>query len=548
MKADMRIRRLLAGLALVLTACSAATGPSEAPVSIVLVNGKVFTADPARPWVEAVAISGERLAAVGTTADVRKLALASTRVVDLGGRTVIPGINDAHVHVPDILRATRVDLSGTSSFREVAERLAAAARANSSGWLRGDVPFEATLLDDPAATRAGLDALLPSQPVVLILVDGHAGLLNSAALREWSISESDADPPAGWYGRDDGGRLTGWLYEYAFWKKMREAQRGLPDEEFAAALQAFAREAARLGITSVQNMSMPLLAARGVAILQKTAPTIRWRVIRFQMGEVAALTPSAGKAGPDQRIRASGIKYILDGTPIERGAAFREPYADKPGHSGRMNFRRAQIGKMIGESVKAGEPLLLHVVGDRAVSEALEELRAAGGSAARRPIRVRFEHADGISPDLLDEVKQQGVIVVQNPSHFTLAGLAEARLGERRRWYMPMRSLLERGIPVALGSDGPLNPYLNILFAVTHPVNPAEALTREQAVAAYTRGSAYAESAEGEKGTLAPGMLADLAVLSQDIFTIPLEQLPATESVLTIVGGRVIHERPQAAQ
>ena len=539
----MRIRGLLPAAVLVLASCRTATSSPETPVSLVVVNGKVFTADPARPWAEALAITGDRISAVGTTAEVRKLAGPSTRVVDLGGRTVIPGINDAHVHEPDLFRATRVDLAGARTFREVATRLAVAAAESETGWLRGEVDFEATVVDDPAATRDGLDRVVSDQPAMLVLAASHAALLNSAALREWSISDSEPDPPAGWYGRDERGRVNGWLYEHAVWKKLRDAQRVRPDEEFAAALDAFSREAARLGITTAQNMSIPLLASRGVAVLEKSAPTIRWRMIRLQMGEVAALTPAAGNVGPDQRIRASGIKYILDGTPIERGAAFREPYADEKGHSGWMNFTRAQIAKMIGESVKAGEPLLLHVVGDRAVSEALEELRAAGGSAARRPIRVRFEHADAISPDLLDEVKQQGVIVVQNPSHFTLAGLVEARLGERRRWYMPMRSLLERGIPVALGSDGPLNPYLNILFAVTHPVNPAEALTREQAVTAYTRGAAYAEDAETQKGTLAPGMLADLAVLSQDVFTVPPEQLPATESVLTIVGGRVIHER-----
>jgi predicted amidohydrolase YtcJ len=155
--------------------------------------------------------------------------------------------------------------------------------------------------------------------------------------------------------------------------------------------------------------------------------------------------------------------------------------------------------------------------------------------------RVRIEHGDGVVGDLMPRARRLGAVVVQNPTHFSLAGLIAERFGSDTPFY-PLRSLLETGIPLAIGSDGPMNPYLNLMFAALHPVHPAEALTREQAVTAYTRGSAFAEFEEGEKGTISVGKLADIAVPSQDIFAVPLDALPATESVLTLVGGKIVYD------
>jgi hypothetical protein len=197
---------------------------------------------------------------------------------------------------------------------------------------------------------------------------------------------------------------------------------------------------------------------------------------------------------------------------------------------------------MLGESLRSGDQLLVHLVGDRAVEDFLKAMTATGGPAVWSRRRVRIEHGDGLMPDLIPKAKELGVIVVQNPSHFTIGELLAKRYGpERAAHSQPFRSLMEAGIPLAIGSDGPLNRYLNIMLASNDPSRPHESLTREQAVTAYTQTSAYAEFAEKDKGRLEPGKLADLAVLSQDIFQVAPPLLPVTESVLTMVGGKIVY-------
>lgn len=214
----------------------------------------------------------------------------------------------------------------------------------------------------------------------------------------------------------------------------------------------------------------------------------------------------------------------------------RKPYADRPSTSGELNFSEREMEAMLRESLQSHDQLLVHVTGDRTIETFLNAMDATGGEKVWSKRRVRFEHGDGLMPDLIPRVKRLGVVVVHNPTHFNL-DLFEKRFGEKTQQMMPLRSLSDSGIPVALGSDGHINPYLNIMLASTFPGKPNEALTREQAVTAYTLTSAYAEFAEKEKGSLEPGKLADLAVLSQDIFTVPADALPKTESVFTLVGA-----------
>ena len=241
----------------------------------------------------------------------------------------------------------------------------------------------------------------------------------------------------------------------------------------------------------------------------------------------------------DPNVTVSGIKWILDGTPFERGAALRRPYNDRAEWRGKLNFAEAEVAAMLDESLELDQPLLLHCAGDKPVEVAFDAMEGYRTKVDWRTKRVRIEHGDGVIADLIPRAKKLGVVVVQNPSHFVDAELFRQRWGPDMQ---PLRSLLDAGIPLALGSDGPMNPFLNILFATTHPYAPTQAITREAGGHGIHAGSAFAEFAEDRKGTLAVGKLADLAVLSQDIFAVPAPELPQTRSVLTIVGGRVVFD------
>lgn len=398
--------------------------------------------------------------------------------------------------------------------------------------------------------RDSLDRVAPNHPVLLEGDWGHGTVVNSAALRRLGIGEGSTPPFAGWYERDAEGRLTGRLQEYAAWRAIRAARSALPSRAITGEFRKLATELPAFGITSIQDMSTALDPRATALALRATPLPVRMRLVAMPM-------PDSTGAGVDEwesvalrpapLVERSGTKWILDGTPIERLALMRAPYADAAPARGRLAVLPEVIRTLLaraasGEATRERQ-LLLHVAGDSTTRLVFAYMRAIAPDSVWRARRVRIEHGDWVSGELLPIARRLGVVVVQNPLHFALPpGMVEARFGRRPPALQAVRAIGAAGIPLAFGSDGPRNPYLGILLATTHPSNPSQRLTREQAVTAYTRGSAYAEFAEREKGTLAAGMLADLAVLSQDIFTVPPPRLPATSSVLTLLGGRVVHD------
>jgi len=514
---------------------------------LILLNGKIFTSNSARPYVEALAIRGELIVAAGSTKEVSALSGPQTKRVDLGGRVVIPGINDAHYHCDAEPNAFHLQFHGMDpTWSEVADQLAVAeTKAPKEALIIGDIG--PTALDHPLATGTSLDKLAPNHPVMLRTWSRHAAIVNRLGLAKLGMNEDEPDPLGGRFLRSlDNAKVTGVAFEYAAFRLHRSITALASEPEALQQMRAFLSEAARLGITSVQDMSLPVGAERCVGLLEKAPTPIRARVMRMAGTTSNARETKEGRSlprNPTPLIKMSGTKWVLDGSPIESSAAMRKPYADNSKSTGWLNFNEKEMEAMLRESLENDDQLLAHIVGDRATEAFLTAMEATGGKAVWEKRRVRIEHGDGVMPDLVSRTKDLGVVVVENPTHVTIRELLVKRYGAQRADEMqPLRSLLDAGIPLAFGSDGPNNPYLNIMLASIYPGKPKEALTREQAVIAYTLTSAYAEFAESDKGSLEPGKLADLAVLSQDIFTIPAQDLPKTESVLTLVGGRVVYD------
>jgi predicted amidohydrolase YtcJ len=537
------------GLVLALASLSA-NSQRNAP-DLILVNGKVFTSDAAHPYVEALAIRGERIVAVGSSDVIGALAGNRTRRIDLAGRVVIPGLNDAHDHLAvepkDLVEVTTRNFN--PDWAELRAALAAKAASTPAGTLL-EAGFADKVFNDLSVNRDSLDAVTADHPVALITFTGHAWILNSAGLERAGIHADVADPQGGRFERDTAGLLTGVLREYAALDAERNLADATSDADAKRSLRETLEHAAAWGITTIQDMSNEMAPERAVRLLEALPTPIRVRVMRMPGTTPAGRNVEEGRgvpAHPSALITVTGTKWMLDGVPLEftfdaRGShkGWRDlPSADELERVLPLTFPEAEMQAMLRETLRDNDSLLLHVSGYPAARAMLQQMEASGGPPVWASRRVRFEHGDGLFPDLIPQAKALGIVVVQNPTHFAVLGEDVQKVAQ------PVRSLLAAGIPVALGSDGPLNPYLNIMLAVTHPHQHSEGITREQAVIAYTRGSAYAEFAETDKGTLEPGKLADLAVLSQDIFTVPLPELPKTKALLTLVGGKVAYDAGQ---
>ena len=527
--------------------CASAGVAAAEPARTILYHGDIFTADPDAPRAQAIAIEGERIVAVGRDDEVLALVTPGTRAIDLGGRTVVPGFNDAHVHVivpQGVYVNSPAFVPGPGpTLAEMQALLAGAAAAQPPGTLLLGIVGTA-VQDDPGAGRLALDAAAPAHPVVLFAWSGHGTFFNSKAMELMGLAEDEPDPFGGDYERFPGtSSLSGVAHEYAEFGIRRRLLALLPDAALIGAYQAYAAQAVVLGVTSIQDMAPGLPHARALSVLHAADLPLRVRSICFplDLDEGCANDPDVG------RVRAAGTKWISDGTPIERRAFVGTPYADAPGEVGSFNFAPDSFLSLVGAhrtGAPARDQLLFHAVGDAAIGNILDGLEATQPARAWSRRRTRLEHADMLFAPDFARAAANGVVVVQNGTHLGLTPLWAQRLVPAVFAQLePLRSLLEHGIPLALGTDSigsPISPFVDLLFVTVHPTNPPEALTMEQAVSAYTRGSAFAEFEEQHKGTLTPGQLADLAVLSQDIFHLPPPALPATISLLTLIGGQVV--------
>jgi len=521
---------------------------------IIVHHAKVFTANPNKAWAQAVAIKGGKVMAVGT--NVQMLGFINpckTKLINAGGRTVVPGINDAHVHAlatpGALLNYQNLGfIAQGQAGPELPEVLGMIAGATASlppgTWLT--VLVGEGINQDDSATRFALDTVSPDHPVWLQMWTGHGSFVNSKALETLGIDDDAPDPMGGHFERVEGTNiLSGSVHEYAEHALRRRLLDTVPDAQLVASYKSFASAALARGITSIQDIPVGLTQARAIAVLEAANLPLRVRSICFPLSadESCSAQPAASMG---HKIDASGVKWITDGTPVERRAFVGTPYQDAPNEMGEANFSAESLEDLLLPGlggIAKKQQRLFHAVGDGAIGRVLDAVDATGGADSWSGRRVRIEHGDMLFDDNYDRLIDAGMVIVQNPLHFALPHVFSTRfVPSVRENIQPLGSLIQAGIPVAFGSDSfgaPPNPWLEIMLATMHPTRPEEAISVQEAVVAYTRTAAYAEFSDDIKGQIAPGYWADLAILSQDPFTAPPQALPGTTSVLTMVHGKV---------
>jgi predicted amidohydrolase YtcJ len=532
---------------------------------LIIVNANVKTMNARQPSAEAVAVIGTRIVAVGSNSEIRQYAGGGdTRVIDAKGALVLPGFNDAHVHfMSGGFQLSSVDLRDAATPQEFAERIRRFAEKLPHGrWITGgDWDHErwasADLRSAPLPTKELVDSFTPDRPVFVSRLDGHMALANSYALRLAGITRDTPDPPGGLIVRDSkSGEPTGILKDSA----MAPVYSKIPEpgfEEKLAAARAATEHAARLGVTSVQDVS----AGADVAVYQTLLDRGELKTRIYAVAPLGAWKQLADvgvrKAFGSDMLRIGGLKAFSDGSLGSTTALFFDPYGDAPETRGLgSGLPEGEMLKRVQSADRNGLQVMIHAIGDRANQEVLAIYERVAREHGDRDRRFRIEHAQHLRAAEIKRFAALGVVASMQPYHAIDDGRwAEKRIGpERIKGTYAFRSLLDAGAVLAFGSDwtvAPINPLLGVYAAVTRRTLdgknprgwvPEQKVTVDEAVRAYTFGSAYAEFADGVKGTVAPGKLADLVILDRDIFRIDPVEIEKARIVTTIVGGRVVYE------
>ncbi len=541
-----------------LTTVAPAKEPSLAP-DLVILNASIHTMDEARPTAEAVAIAGNRIGAMGSTAEMRALAGPGTRVIDAAGKTVLPGFNDAHVHfLMGGFSLANVDLRDASSPEEVARRLGEYAKKLPKGrWILGGDWDHEKWPGAPLPTKEMIDAVTPDHPVFVNRLDGHMALANSLALKLAGVTKETKDPPGGVIVRDaKTGEPTGVLKDGAEGLVDRVVPDKTFDEKHVAA-KAATEHAAQMGVTSLADMSADGDVGLYQYMLERGELKTRIYAMRSIVSwEVLAKTGVRAAFGSD-RLRIGGLKGFADGSLGSSTAYFFAPYSDTPDTRGLLFDQMLPEGAMLKRveaADKLGLQVMIHAIGDEANMRILDIYREAAEKNGPRDRRFRIEHAQHLRGSEIPRFGKQKVIASMQPYHAADDGRwCDKRIGpERSKDTYAFRSLLDTGAVLAFGSDwtvAPLNPLEGLKAAVTrqtldgkHPNGwmPEQKLTLDQAVRAYTVGSAYAEFAEHVKGTITPGKLADLVMLDRDLYRANPAEIDKARVMLTVMDGQIV--------
>ena len=535
--------------------------PQQQPADLIVTNARIYTVDESHPLADAMAVRGGKVQFVGSTRAAMALRGASTRVIDLNGRTVIPGMVDAHGHVDNLGLALRtVDLTGTSSYDEVIARVAARAKTMQPGqWIIGRGWDQNDWGDTRFPTHEKLTAAVPNNPVYLTRVDGHAGLANASALKAANITAQTRDPDGGHIERTANGSPAGVFIDNAQGLLRRVVPQPTRDE-VKSEVQAAIAEAQKWGLTGVHDAGASSQVLDIYEELGK-AGQLNFRMYAMISDDSTTLAkwfargPLVG--GYDNTLWIRSIKLYIDGALGSRGAALLDPYADMANTNGLLVSKPEHIGEVAARALKTGFQINTHAIGDRGNRIVLDEYEKALKTTPVADHRFRVEHAQIISPDDIPRFAELGVIPSMQASHQTSDMYwAGTRLGSTRllgayAW----RSLLNNGSIIPNGSDFPVeqvNPLISFHAAFSRqdardwPPNgwyPEQKMTRDEALRSITLWPAYAAFQESVMGSLSPGKLADFVVLDQDIMRVAPEQVLRTQVLATYVGGKAVYER-----
>jgi predicted amidohydrolase YtcJ len=535
---------------------------SSGNADLALINGVIYTGDAKQPRVEAVASTGEKIIATGTTAEIRKSIGPKTRVIDLHGGFAMPGFNDAHLHLGSAGQAKlHVDLEGAKSIEEFQRRVRAKLATTKSGeWITGRGWDHTLWAPAKFPTKQDLDAVSRDIPMMFTHISGHVAVVNSKALEIAGITRATPDPHGAAIRHDANGEPDGMLEEDA---AMSIVARKIPrptQAQIRNGIELALQDAVSHGVTSMQDNSSweDFLTYRALKNEGKLPVRItEWLPFDASVEQLEAWRKDGGTTDP--WLKTGMLKGFMDGALGSTTAALLAPYTDDPSTSGLPRYEQAALNAKAIERDKAGFQLGFHAIGDRANRMALDAFEAVAKANGPRDRRDRIEHAQVIAPEDFARFASLHVIASMQPSHETTdMRWAEKRLGpERVKGAYAWRTLLNDGVTLAFGTDWPVeivNPMRGLHACVTRELTeggpaggwqPQEKISMDECIRAYTVGSAYAEFEEGKKGQIVPGQYADIIVLSDDVTKIAPTKIAGVTVVQTMVGGKTVFEKKQ---
>jgi predicted amidohydrolase YtcJ len=543
------------------SASASASNDARPAADLIVRNARIWTVNPAQPQAAAVAVLNGRIAAVGPDAAVMTWRGPSTRVVDAGGGRLLPGFNDAHVHFSDGgASLAAVQLTDVTSLKEFVKRIADyASRAPKGEWIRNGEWDETKWSPAKLPTRQDIDAVTPDNPVALDRYDGHMILVNSKVLALAGITSKTPDPPGGVIVRDATGQPTGALKDAAT-ELVQHIAPPLSSAQRRRAIDRALHEAALRGVTSVQDMTLDY---GDLAVYSQLLDEGKLSVRLYGAPPIAKIEDQAqlgiGRAFGSPFLRIGALKMFADGSLGSRTAYFIQPYSDEPENRGLLYSDMLPLikaGQRLMRADAANLQVCTHAIGDAGIATTLDLYQAVEKAQGPRDRRWRIEHAQHMAAKDFDRFAQLHVIASVQPYQAIDDGRwAEARIGHDRagRTYA-FRTFMDRGVRLAFGTDwpvAPLDPMLTLYAATTRATLdgknpqgwfPEQKLTIQEAIAAYTMGSAYAEFQEHDKGSIEPGKLADMVLLSQDVLTIAPAAIRDTHVLKTWVGGLEIYD------